>query len=184
LKKLKTPDSYAGQLPKEKEDGGMEVDLQKLNNAVRLLVNQDTFAQAVDELSQAVVHSPEPFVWSVVDLNSIEGELPDEIKSCWIFVLKKNVPSGCHYHPNSVQHMVMIKGQGTSKVGEKSGRMLGFGSPNALEDVWYVIGKGVPHEFFPEREDMTVVSFHTCEADKLEEVACETSEKRFYEATG
>ena len=162
----------------------MKVDLQKLNNAVGLLVNQVTFAQAVNELSQAVVHSPEPFVWSVVDLNSIEGELPDEIKSCWIFVLKKNVPSGCHYHPNSVQHMVMIKGQGTSKVGEKSGRMLGFGSSNALEDVWYVIGKGVPHEFFPEREDMTVVSFHTCEADKLEEVACETGEKRFYEAIG
>jgi mannose-6-phosphate isomerase-like protein (cupin superfamily) len=166
------------------ERRAMTVDLQKLNNAVEFLANQDTFAQAVNELSHAVVDSPEPFVWSVVDLNSIKRELPAEIKSCWIFVLKKDVPSGCHYHPNSVQHMVMIKGQGTSKVGEDSRRMLRFRSPNALEDVWYVIGKGVPHEFFPEREDMTVVSFHTCKADKLEEVACDTGEKRFYEATG
>jgi hypothetical protein len=48
--------------------------------------------------------------------------------------------------------MVVIKGRGTSKVGEESRRMLTFGSANALEDVWCVIGKGVPHEFFPERE--------------------------------
>ena len=157
--------------------------LQELNDAVELLVNQKSFAQAVNELSNAVVHSPEPFVWSVVDLNSLESTLPDHIKSCWIFVLKKDVPSGCHYHPNSVQHMVVIKGQGTSKVGEESRRMLMFGSAHALEDVWYVIGKGVPHEFFPEREDMTVVSFHTCAEDQLEEVACDTGERRLYEGT-
>jgi mannose-6-phosphate isomerase-like protein (cupin superfamily) len=153
--------------------------LKKLNNAVELLVNQNTFGKMVNELHEAISHSPEPFVWSVIDLNSIQSALPQEIKSCWMFVLKKDVPSGCHYHPNSVQHMVMIKGQGTSKVGEESRRMLPFGSANALEDVWYVIGKSVHHEFFPEREDMTVVSFHTCEENQLEEV--DTGEKRLYE---
>lgn len=62
-------------------------------------------------------------------------------------------------------------------------RMLQFGSSNdSLADKWYVIGKGVPHEFLPEGEDMIVVSFHTCEANELEEVACETGEKRLYEA--
>ena len=156
--------------------------LQKLNNAVELLVHQDRFGKTVNELEEALKHSSEPFVWSVIDLNSLKIELPQEIKSCWIFVLKKDVPSGCHYHPNSVQHMVMIKGQGTSKVAEQSKRLLQFGSVNALEDVWYVIGKSVPHEFFPENEDMTVVSFHTCEADQLEEIACDTGEKRVYES--
>ena len=43
------------------------------------------------------------------------------------------------------------------------------------------IGEGVPHEFFPEGEDMVVVSFHTCAAHELEEVACETGESRLYE---
>jgi hypothetical protein len=28
---------------------------------------------------------------------------------------------------------------------------------------------------------MTVVSFHTCEEDQLEEVSCDTGEKRLYE---
>jgi hypothetical protein len=160
----------------------MNVDLQKLNGAVEFLANQNSFAQAVNELREEVSHSSEPFVWSVIDLNSIESELPQEIKSCWIFLLKKNVPSGCHYHPNSIQHMVMIEGQGTSKVGEESRRMLQFGSANAsLEDIWYVIDEGVPHEFYPEDKDVTVVSFHTCEAEQLEEVACDTGEKRTYE---
>ncbi|HEU5240122.1 MAG TPA: hypothetical protein VFU37_23510, partial [Pyrinomonadaceae bacterium] len=58
-----------------------------------------------------------------------------------------------------------------------------FGSTNPVEETWDVIGKGVPHEFFPEKEDMTVVSFHTCEADQLEEVSCDTGEKRLYEGT-
>ena len=92
------------------------------------------------------------------------------------------MPSGCHYHPNSIQHMVMVKGQGESKVAGTNRRMVRFGSPNdSIEDVWYVIGQGVPHEFFPEGEDMVVVSFHTCETDELEEVSCKTGQKRLYE---
>ena len=162
----------------------MNVDLVKLNSAVEFLVNQDTFTQTANQLRKALSHSSEPFVWSVIDLNAIKGELPEEIRSCWIFVLKEDVPSGCHYHANSIQHMVVIKGQGTSTVGGKTVRVLQFGSSNAsLEDIWYVIDKGVPHEFFPTEEDMVVVSFHTCEADQLEEIACDTGEKRLYEGS-
>jgi hypothetical protein len=118
----------------------------------------------------------------VIDLNSVDRELPEGIKSCWVFVLKKDMPSGCHYHPNSIQHMVMIKGRGVSKVGGISKEMVRFGSSNGLlTDAWHVIGEGVPHEFFPQEEDMIVVSFHTCEANELEEIACDTGEKRRYE---
>jgi len=157
-------------------------DLEKLNTAVEFLINQKTFLETIEQLSQEINHSQEPFVWSAIDLNSINRELPESIGSCWIFALKKDVSSGCHYHPNSIQHMVTIKGQGMSKVGGIYKRMVQFGSPNdSLADIWYVIGKGVPHEFFPEEEDMIVVSFHTCEANELEEVACETGEKRLYE---
>jgi mannose-6-phosphate isomerase-like protein (cupin superfamily) len=160
----------------------MNVDLEKLNTAVEFLVNQKTFLETVEHLSIEINHSPEAFVWSVIDLSSIERELPEGIRSSWIFVLKKDAWTGCHYHPNSVQHMVTIKGQGMSKVAGESKRMVQFGSANdSLADKWFVIGEGVPHEFFPEKENMVVVSFHTCEASELEEVDCETSEKRVYE---
>ena len=160
----------------------MNVDLGKLNTAVEFLVNQKTFLESVEHLSKEINHSQEAFVWSVIDLSTIETELPEGIRSSWIFVLKSDVPSGCHYHPNSVQHMVTIKGQGMSKVAGEYRRMVLLGSSNdSLADKWLVIGKGVPHEFFPEKENMVVVSFHTCEASELEEVDCETGERRIYE---
>jgi hypothetical protein len=76
--------------------------------------------------------------------------------------------------------MVTIKGEGMSKVAEEYKKMVRFGN-DTIANVWLVIGKRVPHEFFPEKEDMVVVSFHTCEAKELEEVSCKTGEKRLYE---
>lgn len=160
----------------------MRSDLEKLNSAVEMLLNQKTVRDTIEQLSAEIDRSPEPFVWSVLDLTSIASELPENIKSGWIFVLKKDVSSGCHYHPNSVQHMVSVKGQGMSKVAGEVKRIVQFGSLNdSLTDKWFVIDKNVPHEFLPEEENMIVVSFHTCAANELEEVACDTGEKRLYE---
>ena len=150
-------------------------DLEKLNTAVDFLIAQQAVLETIERLDQEVDHSQEPFVWSVIELDSIARPLPDVIKSCWIFVLKKNVPSGCHYHPNSIQHMVTIKGQGRQQIAGQSKRLVPFN--------WLVIEKNVPHEFFPEDENMVVISFHTCEATELEEIGCDTSETRLYEYT-
>lgn len=157
-------------------------DLEKLNTAVEFLIGQKTVLETIERLDREADHSQEPFVWTVVELDSIARPLPDTIKSCWIFVLKKNVPSGCHYHPNSIQHMVTIKGQGRQQIAGQSTRMVPFGSATeSLVDKWLVIDKNVPHEFFPEDENMVVISFHTCEATELEEIGCDTGEKRLYE---
>lgn len=163
-------------------DSASLTDLNKLTTAVEFLCNQPIFRQTTDRLSEELAQSPESFVWSVIDLNIFEDPLPENIRSCWIFVLKENVPSGCHYHPNSVQHMVMIKGEGTSNVAGVRKRMVPFSPANhSLTDVWYVIDEGAPHEFFPEAEDMVVVSFHTCDAVELEEISCDTGDARMYE---
>src|SRR5262245_40335367 len=102
-------------------------DLQKLNAAANLLVNQETVSNTISRLSEEVRHSRGPFVWSVIDLSAFGGELPEGIKSCWVFVLKGGVPSGCHYHPNSVQHMVVVRGEGVSRVGGTTRRMARLG---------------------------------------------------------
>ena len=157
-------------------------DLEKLTTAVEFLINQETVLQTIDQLNQEIDQSLEPFVWSVIDLDSIARPLPETIKSGWIFVLKKNVSSGCHFHPNSIQHMATIKGQGMSKVAGKYKPLVQFGSDVTPADKWVVIDQNVRHEFFPENENMVVVSFHTCEASELEEVGCESGEKRLYES--
>ena len=146
-----------------------------LNEAVAQLIRRRAIQSLIETLKQELQHTSEPFVWSALDPQSVQ--LPEEIKSCWIFVLKKDVPSECHYHPNSVQHMVMTEGEGTAKIGTSSREMMRFGEP----DCWYVIPEGTPHEFFPREQDMVVVSFHTCESDALEEVSCASGTMRHYE---
>ncbi len=155
--------------------------LQQLNDAVAELVTRPAIRSVVDSLKEELQHTSEPFVWSTIELNTVTTPLPDEIESGWIFVLKKDVPSGCHYHPNSIQHMVMIEGAGTSKVGTVAGRMKLFEAQGSgLEESWYVIPEGVPHEFFPEGKDVVVMSFHTCDSDELEEISCDSGAARNY----
>jgi mannose-6-phosphate isomerase-like protein (cupin superfamily) len=156
--------------------------LQQLNDAVAELITRPAIRSVVDTLKDQLPHTAEPFVWSTIDLESVTTPLPDEIKSGWIFVLKKDVPSGCHYHPNSIQHMVMIEGEGTSKVGAISRQMKLFDAQGRTPDeTWYVIPEGVPHEFFPEGRDVVVVSFHTCDADELKEISFDSGATRNYQ---
>jgi len=155
--------------------------LSQLNEAVAQLISRPEVHSLIADLKQQLPHTAEPFVWSTIDLQSISAPLPDTIRSGWIFVLKKDVRSGCHFHPSSIQHMVMIEGEGTSKVGADSGQMKRFGDPDSsLENIWYVIPEGTPHEFFPAAQDVVVVSFHTCTSDELEEVSCDSGATRTY----
>ena len=155
--------------------------LPQLNEAVAQLIARPEVHSLIDDLKAQLPDTSEPFVWSTIDLQSLTTLLPDTIKSGWIFVLKKDMPSGCHYHPNSIQHMVMIEGEGTSRIGGNSRQMPHFGNPDSsLENTWYVIPEGVQHEFFPAEKDMVVVSFHTCESDELEEVSCDSGATRTY----
>lgn len=157
-------------------------DLKKLNAAAELLISQPSFHATIEQLRSELRRSNEPFAWTVVDPGTLGAELPASIKSSWVFVLKGGTPSGCHYHPNSVQHMVAVRGRGTSRVGGVEKSMATLGSAGcSLEDIWFVIAEGVPHEFFPVGEDLVVVSFHTCRADELAEIACDTGATRHYE---
>ena len=47
-------------------------DLRKLNDAVEYLVKQETFRETTERLREAISHSQETFVWSVIDLRSID----------------------------------------------------------------------------------------------------------------
>jgi hypothetical protein len=157
-------------------------ELEKLHVAVEWLLRQDSFSRAVERLRVELSRSQEPFVWTTVALDTIPVALPAPIKSCWIFLLKHDVPSGSHYHANSVQHMVALNGHGRSNVGGVERTMIPFGlARHSIEEKWHVIGEGIPHEFFPEGEDMTVVSFHTCAAAELEEIASGSGARRIYE---
>jgi hypothetical protein len=156
--------------------------LPELDAAVRRLLSLAEVQGEIRRLKARLPGSEEPFVWAVLDLGALGCDVPAAIRSGWIFVLKAGSPSGCHYHPNSVQHMVMVEGRGTSRVGGATRAMACLGAPGqALEQTWYAIGEGVHHEFFPEQRDMVVLSFHTCAAEELLEIDCRSGDSRRYE---
>jgi mannose-6-phosphate isomerase-like protein (cupin superfamily) len=155
--------------------------LPQLDSAVAYLLKQEPVVARIRDLRTALQQSDETFVWAVFDLTTLPAGLPDCIRSGWIFVLKKDIPSGSHFHPNSVQHMVLIEGRGRSHIGGAWQRMVPFGaSGHPPEAAWSIIDLGVPHEFFPEGGDMVVVSFHTCPAEELEEISTQSGHQRRY----
>lgn len=155
-------------------------DLSTLDAAVAYVVGLKWFRETVAGLAVELAQTSDTFVWATVDLASLPGELPDAIKSGWIFHLRRDVPSGAHFHPNSIQHMVMVAGHGEAEVDGVRARMVPFDSAADVSERWLVIEQGAAHEFFPQ-EDMTIVSFHTCPPEELEEVECDSGDLRHYE---
>lgn len=155
--------------------------LDELNSVVKILLKDYAIKLAIKNLKLKTRETSEPFIWSVIDINSHHQNLPPNIKSVWIFVLKKGASSIAHYHPNSTQHTVMIEGKGKVRIKDHMKDLKTFDSSSSTEkDIWCIIDKNVPHEFFP-TEDMVVISFHTCLPDELIEIKCESGEKRKYE---
>ncbi|HLY00877.1 MAG TPA: cupin domain-containing protein [Candidatus Cybelea sp.] len=152
-----------------------------MDRAVAELATRSDVVATIERLKAELRASDEPFVWATIDVGNVP-EIPDEIQSAWIFVLRAGRWSGAHYHPNSVQHMAVIEGCGRSNIGGAIGEMAAFGDDGSGER-WFVIEPGVPHEFFPEDGDMVVMSFHTAAAQELLEVS-QSGVIRHYEWLG
>jgi hypothetical protein len=161
----------------------VSADLRLLDAAVKCLLGQEWFETTLARLEGELMRSKETFVWATVDLETIPLVLPDEIKSGWIFRLRWDVPSGAHYHPNSVQHMTVVAGAGEAVVSGESRTMVQFQKPAPMGERWLVIDQNAAHEFVPVGGDMTVVSFHTCGTEELEEIECDTGGLRHYEGS-
>jgi mannose-6-phosphate isomerase-like protein (cupin superfamily) len=154
--------------------------LDKLNTVVETFLGDDTIKQTIQNLKMKIRKADEPFIWNVINFEPIQQNLPLNIKSGWIFVLKKATSYIAHYHPNSVQHTILVEGKGKVRIKDQIKDLKVFDSSAFSEDdMWCVVDKNVPHEFFPKGE-MVVISFHTCLPDELIEIKYGSGEKRTY----
>ena len=108
--------------------------------------------------------------WESVPLTLYGTALPSEIRSSWIFVLRRGVTTGAERHPNSVQRMVSWSGEGDFQVHDgarwKSHRLTS--DPHAsLERRWISIPPETWHQGVVGPRDWLVVSFHTVAAEAL-----------------
>jgi hypothetical protein len=112
--------------------------------------------------------SGEPFGWAVLDLPP--DELPPSIGSAWVFAIAGGTHPEPHRHPNSVQHLRSLSGEGRvvlSRIGADARQVfvLNAGRP------WLVIGQDVVHDVAStSAAEWVVASFHTVPAAELVEV--------------
>lgn len=56
--------------------------------------------------------------WEPFPLNVLGKEVPSEIRSAWVFVLRAGADTGAERHPNSHQRMMSFEGSGDLQTGE------------------------------------------------------------------
>jgi len=108
--------------------------------------------------------------WETVPLSLYGGRLEPEIKSSWVFVLRKGVTTGAERHPNSRQRMVSWNGDGDFQVhdGERwKSHFLVSERSAPMETRWISIPPETWHQGVVGSRDWLVVSFQTVSAAEL-----------------
>jgi hypothetical protein len=108
--------------------------------------------------------------WEPIPLD-VYGQLPDGIRSSWVFVLRAATTTGAERHPNSHQRMVSYRGSGdfpTQQDGEWQSHRLTSDRGVGIADRWVSIPPYTWHQGIVDPgENWVVVSFHTVEAGAL-----------------
>src|ERR1041385_2287489 len=84
--------------------------LEALDAAVRQPKAAGKLAAIADEVTRELARNPEArLAWRPIPLDTYKN-LPNEIASSWIFVLRANCTSGAERHPNSIQRFMSLRG--------------------------------------------------------------------------
>jgi hypothetical protein len=112
--------------------------------------------------------------WEPVPLDRFRGAVPGDVRSCWVFVARARRLTRAERHPNSVQRMASLRGEGDLDVwrdGEWRPHPLVSDPGAPLERRWISVPVNVWHQaVVPHDKNWAVLSFHTAaEADLIEE---------------
>jgi hypothetical protein len=109
--------------------------------------------------------------WSPVPLDLYDN-LPPQIASSWVFVLRANSTSGAERHPNSIQRFMSLRNEGDMQTWtgtEWQSHVLSAREDAPFDDRWLSIPLNVWHRPIMGARDWTVVSFHTAGTAELVE---------------
>lgn len=144
--------------------------LESLDAALQLPGVQPVIEAIASRVQRKLASDPEAtLAWEPVALETY-GELPEAIRSSWVFVLRAGMTSGAERHPNSHQRMMSYRGEGDLQTWEKGAfrsNRLASEQNTPLDQRWVSIPVNVWHKPVMGEEDWVVVSFHTAPADAL-----------------
>lgn len=144
--------------------------LAQLDEAVRAPGVMPALSGIAHELGNRLRSTAEAdIVWQEVSL-ALFGRLPEEIKSSWVFALRRNRTTGAERHPNSSQRMTSLVGSANMQTWDASSwtSHLMSGEVDApLAARWLTIPAGTWHRPVVFDGTWIVVSFHTASAEEL-----------------
>jgi hypothetical protein len=109
--------------------------------------------------------------WEPIPLETFDKPLPPEIRSSWIFVLRKGTTTGAERHPNSHQRMRSYRGSADFPEihdGEWQSHPLTSDRTRPISERWATIPPSTWHQgIVGPDENWVVVSFHTVPAEEL-----------------
>ena len=150
--------------------------LEALDRIVRTEVVRQRVSPVITRVCAELAQKPEALMtWEPIPLDVFGGELPKEIRSGWIFVLRAGADTGAERHPNSHQRMMSFQGGGDMRTAGsgatgsdwKSNVLTSqLGAP--LEQRWISIPPNVWHRPVVNNDaNWIVISFHTVSAKEL-----------------
>lgn len=128
----------------------------------------DPFVISVDRRLRD--HPGDVLAWQAIPLDVYRAQLPEAIRSSWLFVLRANVATGAERHPNSHQRMMSYRGRGdfqTQLAGKWCSHHMRSDPTAPLEQRWISIPPSVWHQGVVGSENWAVVSFHTVPEHEL-----------------
>ena len=139
----------------------------ELARAVTAPAVREVLAPVIARLQHTLSVAPgQPQAWSALPLDRLMTALPEEIRSCWVFVLRSGASFGAERHPNSHQRSIALAGSADFELfdeGQWRIRPVRAGGADAAisipQMVWHRIQIG--------SENFVSASFHTCAAEQL-----------------
>jgi hypothetical protein len=121
--------------------------------------------------------------WEPVLLEAYLADLPEIIRSSWVFAVRAGVNTGAERHPNSHQFMMSYKGTGDLQIWVEecwAPHLLTSDLSDPIENRWVSVPPNVWHRALGSEDNWIVVSFHTASTDELiEERPDPVDERRF-----
>jgi hypothetical protein len=146
--------------------------LEALDGALRSENVRKQIRSVVERVREQLARTKDAVMsWEPFPLNVLATELPREIRSAWVFVLRAGADTGAERHPNSRQRMMSFEGSGDLQTGEPEtwqSNVLVSDPDATLEQRWISIPPNVWHRpVIDAAADWAVVSFHTVPAEEL-----------------
>ena len=141
--------------------------LDRLKRAIDVAMRDMALPAIVTDAQSRLRERPDlQMTWASIPL-TLYRDLPDDVKSAWVFVLREGISTGAERHPNSRQRMVSHAGVGDiwtlDESGWRSNVLSEEGGRTSLSippNVWH-------RPVIPAGADWTVLSFHTASDQEL-----------------